>query len=73
MFHGNCKAIYVCTERFSNIKLTFYDINWNLLNVSLDYRPMKPIKKPEALDHMIFISEKLSEDFDFARIDLYCR
>ena len=70
MFHGKCKRITVCAERLSNLTFTEYDINWNLLNFSVG-RPGKPVKKPEALDQMVLISEKLSKDFDFVRIDLY--
>ena len=70
MFHGKCKRITVCAERLSNLTFTEYDINWNLLNFSVG-KPGKPVKKPEALDQMMLISEKLSKDFDFVRIDLY--
>ncbi|MCL4378292.1 MAG: hypothetical protein M1409_07940 [Actinobacteria bacterium] len=70
MFYGKCKFIYVCSGRYGNFTLTYYDTNWNSLNVSYD-KPIKPTKKPDVLDKMILISEKLSKDFDYVRIDLY--
>lgn len=70
MFHGKCKAISTYTDRFSNLAITFYNEKWDLLNVARD-KPTKPIEKPEELDKMISYAEKLSQDFDFVRIDLY--
>lgn len=32
----------------------------------------RDIPRPENLDEMLMIAEKLSEDFPYVRVDLYC-
>ena len=70
MFHGKCKMIQICSNPLLNIGFTFYDQNWKLLP-NVWGKPGLQINKPKLLDKMIWISEKLSEEFDFVRIDLY--
>ncbi len=70
MFHGKCKAILVCTNRLDNLGFIFYDVNWNLLPV-VKGRLGEQVKKPEILNEVILTAEKLSEDFDFVRVDFY--
>lgn len=73
-FNGKCKIILVCSERFSsdNMCETFFDENWNFINViESGHRVDKNIRKPVNLDKMIEISEKLSSDIPFLRVDLY--
>ncbi len=49
-----------------------YDTDWNKVRVaSEDARIDEDAPKPENLDEMLKIAAKLSEDFPFARIDLY--
>ena len=50
----------------------YFDVNWNRLNMRQNY-PNSPIllQKPEKLDEMLSIAEKLSEGMHFIRIDLY--
>lgn len=76
-FNGIPDAILVCKGRFSKgshkAQYYFYDHNWNFLpynkgdNVNNDPK----VEKPKNLDKMLEIARKLSEDFIFARIDLY--
>jgi TupA-like ATPgrasp len=50
----------------------FYDLNWNRL--TLHYREPGPVpgpKRPDNLDEMISLAARLSEGFDFVRVDLY--
>jgi hypothetical protein len=50
----------------------FFDTQWNLLD--LHYREgvsLAPVEKPGNLDQMLAIAARLSEGFDFVRIDLY--
>lgn len=78
-FHGKVKAIQVDIDRFSNHKRNFYDENWILLpftwSVWKENKPIwlngRDISKPENLDKMIAMAEKLSDAFPYARIDLY--
>lgn len=53
--------------------LTLLDTNWDMFDVFWEFAPMSEApKKPSKLKEMIKISEKLSEDFDYLRVDLYC-
>lgn len=50
-----------------------YDLNWNLLDATISYPQEINIKveKPDKLNKMIEISEKLSAGFPHARVDFY--
>ena len=79
-FHGEPK-LFVCdfgtTERNGehgdHIVRNVYDTEWNLLNVDLgrphDARISMP--RPDNIEEIRRVAEKLSEDFDFVRVDLY--
>ena len=69
-FKGKPKYIMVCINRFISLKKVYYDTNWNYLEDFSTYKYEK-IPKPENFEEMIKISEKLSEDFNFVRVDLY--
>ena len=73
-FNGKVKCSFVCTERRSNdgLKVTFFDLDWNKMSFDRHYpRSEKQIDKPINYDKMIKLSEKLSKDLPFARIDFY--
>ena len=71
-FNGKPEFMQVDTERFVNHKRNFYNLSWEELPYQFVYpRSMKKLKKPNKLDEMIWISEKLSLPFSFARVDLY--
>jgi hypothetical protein len=71
-FSGKPKFIQVDLDRFANHRRNFYDVNWNLMPFTTLY-PMGDgaLPKPECLDEMLFIAERLSSGITFARIDLY--
>ncbi len=71
-FSGRAKLIQLDVDRYGKHTRVFYDVNWVKQPFSLEY-PLFPgqIDKPENLDKMIAISEKLSNGLLFARIDLY--
>ena len=71
-FNGVPKYVLVCSDRMSNLKETFYDINWNLApfkrpNHDID----KSIKKPKNFNKMIELATKLSKNIPFVRVDFY--
>ncbi len=71
VFHGKVEYIEVDTDRHTNHKRRFYDRNWNAQEFELKF-PLGPvIDKPNSLDKMINIAEKLGSGFDFIRVDLY--
>ena len=72
-FNGVAKIIFTCTERFSNgLKVTFFDLKWNKLPFERHYPSSEQdIPKPKNLKKMIELSEKLSKNIPFLRIDWY--
>ena len=72
-FNGKARMIFTCTERFGDgLKVTFFDLEWNKLPFERHYPASeKDIKKPKNLRKMIELSEKLSRDIPFVRMDWY--
>jgi hypothetical protein len=71
-FHGRVEVIHVDIDRFINHKRNIYDAQWNLLPFSWFYNTSPTIiEKPEILDQMISIAERLSQPFMYVRVDLY--
>ena len=72
-FDGEPKALFVATERDTNVKIDFYDINFNWLPFWRGHKNNKLIRpsKPKNYDKMIEICRILSKDFPFVRVDLY--
>lgn len=49
-----------------------YDENWNLIDYNYGFKgDGRNIKKPKKFDEIVCICDKLSEDFNYVRIDLY--
>lgn len=74
-FNGKPEIILVCSDRFSKsgMKEDFYDTNWQKIDVK---RPehensIFPIQKPDTLDTMLLLAEKLASDIPFVRVDFY--
>ena len=75
-FHGQVDNIMVCVDRYSDtgVKYHYFDCEWNYI----PYCPYQGItadnvnvRRPEKLNEMIKIAEKLSTDFLQLRVDLY--
>lgn len=72
VFHGSCRYIQVDTARFGGRTQDFYSVDWEHLPLSGGPPwacPARP--KPERLDEMIQLAERLGTDTDFVRVDLY--
>lgn len=71
-FNGVPRYIQVDADRFTNHCRNFYDLDWNLQDVKLDYEQIPyEVKKPKNLGKMIELVKRLSQDFHFVRVDLY--
>lgn len=71
-FHGRVEALQVHQSRFTDHRLSSFDRDWNPLNVASIYKQSADFPpRPDNLEKMIEIAEKLAADFEFARIDLY--
>lgn len=72
VFHGKVKFIQVDSGRYKNHRRDIYDINWKKMNLRYHYESSdKIIKKPINFSEMISIAEKLSNNIDFVRVDLF--
>lgn len=76
-FHGKAECILITFNRSSiNLDLSLYDTDWNKINQHLVSGPHYSkshinISRPESLNKMIEIAEKLSKTFRQVRVDFY--
>lgn len=69
---GRVADVFVVCERENGAKYCTLDTEWNPLPYTLPkYLPKRIPEKPAHLAEMVAIAEKLSEDFEFVRVDLY--
>jgi hypothetical protein len=73
VYHGRVHFIEVTLNRFTREELHYYDRDWNFLPVELAWasRISPPVPMPENLPAMMDMAEKIGEQFDFIRVDLY--
>lgn len=79
--NGKVTTVLVCAERkngaddASVVKMKLYDTDWQkvdgLKGKGKHSEAEYEFEKPENLDEMIYIAERLSEDFSFVRVDMY--
>ena len=73
-FNGEVKCSFICSNRNSQkgLNIDFYDMDWNLLPFQRHYpRSGILIPKPKNFDKMVEISERLSRNIPFVRVDFY--
>ena len=73
-FNGKVKCSFICSGRNSKdgLSVDFYDINWKKMPVERKYKnSKKEFKKPKDYEQMIALSEELSKDIPFVRVDFY--
>lgn len=75
-FNGKADNVMVCTGRFTEegVKFYFFDKEWNFLPYNKGDEKLPSgftLPKPDNLEEMFEIAEKLSKPFYYARIDLY--
>ena len=74
-FNGVPRFILVCKDRFAEKGLTedFFTPEWEHMSVKRPQIPNAeaPISKPEKLDEMLVLAEKLAKDIPFVRVDFY--
>ena len=62
----------VCSDRHTNVKLDYFDLNWNTLQYTDEsYKSNNIFEKPSSFNNMIEIAKKLAAPFPFVRVDFY--
>ena len=71
-FNGEPRVVWVDTNRSTDHKRNFYDVEWNPLDVESDC-PVShdAIPRPDGFGKMLEIARRLSKDFPFVRVDFY--
>ena len=71
-FNGKAESIMFLSERKTGLKMAFYDLQWNKLSFTYTFpRNPEETPKPQNLDLLISLAEKLSEGFAHVRVDFY--
>ncbi|WP_291256427.1 ATP-grasp fold amidoligase family protein [Fusobacterium sp.] len=78
-FNGEVKYCQVIKNRTTEETIDFYDMNWQKQNFIGLVNPINPKEKnseleekiPQNFDEMKRIASRLSQNFDFVRVDLY--
>ena len=72
-FDGQPFCIESAKERFEGgiPTFTFYDLNWNKLNVTSGTHPNGDVPKPKHLSEMLELSRVLSNGFPHLRVDFF--
>jgi hypothetical protein len=71
-FNSVAKFVRVGTALSEDDSHAFYNSNWDLLDITYGSgAKADKIDKPDKLSEMLFLAQKLSEPFDFVRVDLY--
>lgn len=72
IFNSKEGFLQIDFDRFSNHKRNLYDLNFNRLDYDLCYTGgTYNLPSKELLENMKNIAFKLSQDFDYVRVDLY--
>ena len=71
-FKGEVQLIQIDGSRFSGHRRSLYDREWRDTGVRLNYELIAdPVPRPPNLDLMVATAERLSNNLDFVRVDLY--
>lgn len=71
-FNGVARLVLVCSERERMLRLDFFDLDWNRLDIGLkENESAEEVTKPACLDEMVRHAEVLARPFKFVRIDFY--
>lgn len=69
--NGKVAFVQVDLDRYKGHSRNIYDAEFKRLPVKYQFEPGYDIEKPALFDEAIDIAKKLSNDFDFIRVDLY--
>ncbi len=72
-YQGKVCVVQVDSDRSTNHKRFLFDNEWNYLpfTIGKDYPAAPPPNKPANFEAMIEAAEKLAQQFDYIRVDMY--
>lgn len=72
-FDGKPFCMYVATEHFmeEDYPITFYDLNWNKLDVRYGSHQNADVPQPKHYEEMKSLASVLSKGFPFLRVDFF--
>ena len=73
-FNGIAKGVYVTINRFTNLSVSMYDMDWNLMPFEhIHPNQGEKVDKPKNLELMKELAEKVAKYIDnpFVRVDFY--
>ena len=72
-FNGKPHCVHVAIDHFPGqlSKISYYDLNWNRIDVRYGVHPMNNVEKPKHFEAMLEIAKKLSVGFPFVRVDFF--
>ncbi len=71
-FHGKPKIMFVATDRATDVRFDFFDMDFNHLDIeNIHEHSEKAVPKPACFDQMKALAETLCQGMKFVRIDLY--
>ena len=71
-YKGNAKIICLDIGKYTEYRRAFYSLDWVKQDYSLGYALYEGIvPRPENLNEMIEVAQKLSSGLDFIRVDFY--
>lgn len=72
VFDGSAKFIQIDLDTYTHPTRAFYDTHWNRMEcLRGDTDPARDLPRPDKLDLMIDYAQRLSNNIDFIRVDLY--
>ena len=72
-FNGKPYCVYAATEHFQDdhYPISFYDMEWNMLDVQYGKHRKEYIPQPQHFEEMKEIANKLCQGFPFIRVDFF--
>jgi hypothetical protein len=75
-FRNNGKLtqiVQVVSNRFEDQRANYFTSNWEPIDMAQGYSsiPSDQLPRPENLDELLFVSDALSKNFNYVRVDLY--
>jgi hypothetical protein len=71
-FNGAPKILYVCVNRATQLQVSHFDLNFNILHTEqIKDTENVEIQKPQCFDKMLKIAQTMAVGFPYVRVDLY--